>query len=188
MTDRGYPRVTLAAVALAAVWLTGCGGSNPVSTGPFGGNYGGESTCSTPLPPGSVFTDSDLAFRNAGPVAVIGEVSFSHIHGLRLLAAYAVPNTGRGGGYGDRSGYPPPQRDLPRGVLWSQRQHADGAHIPTTPPKPAEVDLVLVIQLTRASGTFSGIDLSYRTSGGRYHLHVDRSLTMRTKSSQKCSD
>jgi hypothetical protein len=186
-----YPcccRTVLAGAALAAISLAGCGGGVPVNTGPFGGsNYIGESTCSVPLAPYSVFTDSDLAFTNSGTTtAVIGKVSFTHIDGLRLLAAYAVPNTGQGGGYGDRMGYPPPQRDLPPGVLWSRRQRADGARIPPTPPKPAEVDLVLVIQLTGASGTFSGIDLYYHTSDGQYHMHVDRSLTLRTKNGQSC--
>jgi hypothetical protein len=171
--------------ALAAISVAGCG--NAVNTGPFGGSsYGGESTCSVPLPPYSVFTDSDLAFTNAGPAAVIDKVSFTHIRGLRLLAAFTVPNTGQGGGYGDRIGYPPPQRELPTGVLWSRRQRADGARIQATPRAPAAVDLVLVIQLTGASGTFSGIDLYYHTGAGQYHMHVERALTLRTQSGQGC--
>jgi hypothetical protein len=187
VTQCGAIRSALAGVVLAAISLAGCGGGNPVNTGPFGGSdYIGESTCSVPLPPHSVFTDSDLAFTNAGPTAVIDKVSFTHIHGLQLLAAYTVPNTGQGGGYGDRTGYPPPQRDLPPGVLWSRRQRADGATIPPTPPRPAEVNLVLVIQVTGASGTFSGIDLYYHTSDGQYHMHVDRALTLRTQSGQSC--
>jgi hypothetical protein len=133
-----------------------------------------------------VFTTESLAFRNAGPAAVIDKLSFTHIHGLRLLAAYTVPVTGHRGGYGDRAGPPPPQRDLPPGVLWSRRQRADGARIPSTPPKPAEVDLVLEIQLTSAAGTFSGIDLYYHTSDGQYHLHVNRSVTLRTNNRQHC--
>jgi hypothetical protein len=187
LTQRGHIRVALAGAVLATISLAGCGGGNPVNTGPFGGsNYLSESTCSVPLPPHSVFTDSDLAFNNAGPAAVIDKVSFTHIHGLRLLAAYTVPNTGRGGGYGDRIGYPPPQRDLPPGVLWSRRQRADGARIPPTPPKPAAVDLVLVIQIAGATGTFSGIDLYYHTPDGHYHMQVARSLTLRTRGSQRC--
>lgn len=188
MTRCGAKRSALAGAVLAAILLAGCGGGNhPVNTGPFGGrNYIGESTCSLPLPPHGVFTTEPLAFRNAGPTAMIDKLSFTHIHGLRLRAAYTVPNTGQGGGYGDRAGPPPPQRDLPPGVLWSRRQRADGARIPPTPPKPAEVDLVLAIQLISATGTFSGIDLYYHTLDGHYHMHVDRSVTLRTKKWQPC--
>ncbi len=185
VTRRGTIRSALAGAVLAAISLAGCGGGNPVNSGPFGGsNYSGEGTCSDPLPPHSVFTDSDLAFRNAGPAAMIDKVGFTHIRGLRLVAAYTVLNLEQGGGFGDAPGYPPP-RDLARGILWSQRQRADGAHIPPT-PKSDEVDLVLVMQLTSASGTFSGLDLYYHTPDGHYHMQVDRSLTLRTQSSQGC--
>jgi hypothetical protein len=187
MTCRGRMRTVLAVGALAVMLLTGCGGGNPVNTGPFGGkNYGGESTCTDPLPPHSVFTTNDLAFTNSGPAAVIDQVRLTHVRGIRLLAAYTVPIVGPGGGYGDRTGYPPPQRDLPRGVLWSRRQRADGAHIPPTPPKPAEVALVLVVQLTGSSGAFTGIDIHYHTADGHYEMDVVRSLYMRTRSSQSC--
>jgi len=91
----GTVRAALAGVVLAAISLAACGGGNPVNTGPFGGrNYIGEATCSVPLRHG-VFTDSDLAFSNAGPAAVIDKVGFTHIRGLRLLAAYAVLNLER---------------------------------------------------------------------------------------------
>lgn len=130
MTYRSRVRTALAAGSSAATLLAGCGGGrpvNPVNTGPFGGkNYGGVSTCTDPLPPHSDFATSDLAFTNSGPAAVIDQIRLTHARGLRLLAAYTVPVTGQGGGYGDRTGYPPPQRDLPRGVLWSRRQRADG--------------------------------------------------------------
>jgi hypothetical protein len=70
-------------------------------------------------------------------------------------------------------------------VLWSRRQRADGARIPPT-PRSAEVDLVLVVQLTGASGTFSGIDLYHHTSDDQYHMQIDRALTLRTQSGQSC--
>jgi hypothetical protein len=115
---------------------------------------------------------------------MIDKVSFTHIQGLRLVAAYTVLNLEQGGGFGDAPGFPPPS-DLARGILWSQRQRADGAHIPPT-PKPDEVDLVLVMQLTSANGTFSGLNLYYHTPNGHYHMQVDRSLTLRTQNSQSC--
>jgi hypothetical protein len=37
MTCRGRMRTVLAVGALAVMLLTGCGGGNPVNTGPFGG-------------------------------------------------------------------------------------------------------------------------------------------------------
>ncbi|HXB46629.1 MAG TPA: hypothetical protein VNW50_02630 [Streptosporangiaceae bacterium] len=188
MTHHGCGRAALAGAALAAISLAGCSEGNAVNTGPFGGSgFGGEAMCSDPLAPHAVYTaGSELAFRNAGPAAVIDKVSFTRIQGLRLLAAYTVPNTGQGGGYGNRIGYPPPQRDLPTGVLWFQRQRADGAHIPATPPKPAEVDLVLVIQLTSATGTYRGIDIYYHAADGHFHMHVDDMVTLRTKNDQAC--
>jgi hypothetical protein len=183
MTCRGSIWATLAAAALA-ISLIGCGAA--VNTGPFGGaSYGGQATCSEPLAPHGAFTASDLAFRNAGPAAVIDKVSFSRVHGLRLVAAYTVPNLETGGGYGDRMGYPPPQRDLPNGVLWSARQRADGAHIPATPPKQ-EVDLVLVIQLSGAAGYYRGIDIYYHTADAHYHMYVHDVVTLRTKNDQAC--
>jgi acyl dehydratase len=188
MTDRGAIRATLAAAALA-ISLAGCGGGDPaVNTGPLGGRgYGGQAMCSIALAPHAVYTaGSELAFRNAGPAVMIDKVTFTRVDGLRLVAAYTVPNTGQGGGYGDRLGYPPPQRDLQAGVLWSRRQRADGAHIPPTPPKPAAVDLVLVIQLTGATGTYQGIDIYYHTSGGHFHMHADDMVTLRTKNDQAC--
>ena len=190
MTHRIAVRVTLATAAVAAILLAGCSGDtvSPVNTGPFGGkDYGAQAMCSDPFAPHTVYTaGSEVAFRNVGPAAVIDKLSFTHIHGLRLLAAYVVPNTGQGGGYGNRIGYPPRQRDLPTGVLWDQRQSADGAHIPPTPPKPAEINLVLVIQLTSATGTYRGIDIYYHTTHGRYHMHADDMVTLRTKNSQPC--
>jgi hypothetical protein len=64
-------RAALGTVAVAAISLAGCGGTNPVNTGPFGGsNYIGEAMCSVPLPRHSVYTaGSELAFRNGGPAA-----------------------------------------------------------------------------------------------------------------------
>jgi hypothetical protein len=188
MTYRGAIWATLAAAALG-ISLAGCSGSDPaVNTGPLGGSgYGGQAMCSDALGPHGVFTaGSELGFRNAGPAVLIDKVTFTRIHDLRLVAAYVVPNTGQSGGYGNWGGYPPPQRDLPKGVLWSRRQLADGAHIPPTPPKPAEVNLVLVIQLTGATGTYRGIDIYYHTSDGRFHLHADDMVTLRTKNDQAC--
>jgi hypothetical protein len=177
------------AAVLATIALTGCGaGDAAVNTGPFGGQqYRGDATCTIALPPHTVYTDGDLAFRNSGgTTAVIDKVSFDHVHGLRLLAAYTVPNTGQGGGYGDWGGYPPPQRDLPASVIWADRQRADGAHIPHTAGTHASVDLVLVTELTAATGTFRGISIYYHATGDHYHMDVNIVLTLRTKNNQPC--
>jgi hypothetical protein len=128
MTIRRTGWAAFAAVVLAAVPLAGCGGGHPVSTGPFGNGGDTATTLCGPLSRGGVFTAGSIAaFRNSGPTAVIDRVSLSHLRGLQLLADYAVPIAGNEG-YGNLTGYPP--RDLSPGVLWSQRQRADGARIP----------------------------------------------------------
>jgi hypothetical protein len=180
-------RAVLAGAVLAVVSLAGCGGGNPVNTGPFGGsNYEGIVMCIAPQPDGAVFTaGSILLFSNSGPEAIIDKVSFTRLTGFRLLDAWTVPITGRMG-YEDATGYPLPARELPPGVLWSKRQRADGAHVPRT-PRHTSIALVLVLQLTGSLGTASGLNIYYHTSDGHYHMDVDRSVIMpRRNSHQKC--
>lgn len=184
MTLRRTAGAAFAAVTLAAMPLAGCGGGNPASTGPFG-NGGDQATrlCG-PLEPGRVFTAGSIAaFRNSGPAAVVDKVSLTHLRGLQLLAGYAVPITGNDG-YGNLTGYPP--RDLSPGILWPQRQRADGAHIPPSHGH-AYIDLVLVVKLVRAPGSADGVDVYYHTQSGHYHLHIRNGLTLTAKgTAQKC--
>ena len=101
-----------------------------------------------------------------------------------MLAGYAVPITGHEG-YGNLTGYPP--QDLSPGVLWSQRQRADGARIPQSPGH-AYVDLILVVKLVRATGSADGVDVYYNTRVGHYQLHMSNGLTLITiGSNQQCA-
>jgi len=179
VTVRRTAGATFAGAVLVAMPLAGCGGGNPVNTGPFGN--GGTSAIALCVPtekPDSVFTAGSVAaFRNGGPAAVIDKVSLTHLRGLRLLAAWAVAITGHEG-YGNWDG-PPSPRDLSPGVQWSQRQRADGARIPPTHGLDA-VDLVFVVKLLGQTGYFTGVDVHYHTSGGQYYLHISNALTLTT--------
>lgn len=184
MTFRRTAGAAFAAVALAAGPLAGCDGGSPATSAPFG-NGGDQATrlCG-PLRLGRVFTAGSIAaFRNSGRMAVIDKVALTHIHGLQLLADYAVPITGNDG-YGNLTGFPP--RDLSPGVLWSQRQRADGAHIPPSHGH-AYIDLVLVVRLVRALGSADGVDVYYHTQSRYYHLHIRNGLALTAiGTGQKC--
>ncbi len=184
MTLRRTAGAALAAVVLAAMSLAGCGGGNPVSAGPFGNGGDQVSRLCGPLKPGGAFTAGSIAsFTNSGPAAVIDKVTLTHLRGLQLLAGYAVPITGNDG-YGNLTGYPP--EDLSPGVRWSQRQRADGAHIPPSHGN-AYVDLVLVVKLVHAPGSTDGVSVYYHTRTGRYFLHLSNGLTLIAKGTdQKC--
>jgi hypothetical protein len=174
-----------AVVALAALPLVGCGGSNPVSTGPFGNGGDQASRLCGHLKLGGVFTAGSIAaFSNSGPNAVIDKVRLTHVHGLELLAGYAVPITGNDG-YGNLTGYPP--EDLSPGVRWAQRQRADGAHIPHSHGS-AYVDLVLVFKLVQTSGSIDGVSVYYHNRAGHYYLNLRNGLTLFAKGAdKKCS-
>jgi hypothetical protein len=181
-SSRAHARMTLrrmagamAATLLAAMSLAGCGGGDPVNTGPFG-NGGGvtEGWCS-PAPLKTYTAGGIAVIGNSGPAAVIDAVRLDHLRGLRLLATYVVPQTGRDE-FGDWNGIPSP-RELPLGVQWSKRQRAQGARIP--PEHGLDVtDLVLVVRLVGKVGSASGIDVYYHTADGHYHLHLNHSLEL----------
>jgi hypothetical protein len=167
--------VILAAAALAAMSLAGCGGGNP-GAGPFEYDDSPNGFCG-PLysQDRGVFTaGGQWVFGAAGP-AVIDKVSLSHPHGLRVLAAWAVLDTGEL--YGNWDGMPPSPRDLPPGVQWAHRQRADGARI--TPTRDDNHwSMVVVIKLVAGIGTTDGLDVYYHTSGGSYHLHMIDTLEL----------
>jgi hypothetical protein len=173
-----------AAAVLATMSLAGCGEGNPDTNGPFGNGGSQIARLCGPLKLGGVFTAGSIAsFTNAGPAAIIDKVSLTNLHGLRILARYAVPITGNEG-YGNITGYPP--EDLSPGVHWSQRQPAVGAHIPPS-HRHAFVDLVLVVRLVHAPGGTDGVDVYYHTPAGHYLLRLKTGLTLTAKGTgQKC--
>ncbi len=184
MTFRCTAGAAFAVVVLAAMPLAGCGGGNPVTTGPFGNGGNQVIRLCGPLKLGGVFTAGSIAvFRNAGPSAVIDKVSLNRLRGLELLADYVVPITGSEG-YGNLIGYPP--EDLSPGVHWSQRQQADGAHIAPSHGHDY-LDLVFVVKLMHAPGSADGVDVYYHTRAGHYHLHLRNGMTLIAKGTdQKC--
>lgn len=185
MTLRRTAGAAFAAVMLTAMPLAGCGGGNPVKAGPFGNGGDQASRLCGPLKLGGVFTAGSIAaFSNSGPDAVIDKVRLTHVHGLQLLADYAVPITGNDG-YGNLTGYPP--EDLSPGVHWSERQWADGAHVPRSHGS-AYVDLVMVVKLVHALGRTDGVSVYYHNRTGHYFLHLRNGLTLIAKGSdKKCS-
>jgi hypothetical protein len=173
VTPRRLSGVSIAAAALAAMLLAGCGGG----PGPFENHDSPNGFCA-PLRSQNrgVFTAGDQwTFSATGP-GVIDTVSLSHPHGLRVLAAYVVLDTGTDL-YGNYDGLPPSPRVLLPGVQWAHRQQADGARI--TPTHGDDLwNLVVVIKLVAGIGTTDGFDVYYHTSGGSYHLHMIDTLEL----------
>ncbi len=108
------------------------------------------------------------AFTNTGGTATIERVALTDPHGLRILAAYAVPVTGSSL-YGVLRGYPP-ARQLPPGVHWARRQRAEGAVIPHS--RGTQYNLVLVLKPAGRKGTARSVDVFYRAAGQEYHLQT----------------
>ena len=184
MIARRLSGVILAAVVLAAMPLAGCGGPNP-GAGPFENHDSPNGFCAQLYSRNrGVFTaGGQWTFRAAGP-GVIDKVSLSHPRGLRVLAAYAVLDTGTDL-YGNYDGIPPSPRFLPPGVQWSRRQQAGGARI--TPTRSGnQWNMVVVIKLVTRIGTTDGLDVSYHASGGSYHLHMIDTLELTDPASKVC--
>lgn len=157
-----------AAALLAAALLAGCSSGPAMNTGPFG-NGGTPGEECVEVPAGTVLSYGFEAFSNSGPAAIIEQAGLADPHGLRVLAAYAVPLTGTDA-YGVWFGYPPTAH-FPPGVQWSQRQRADGAHIPHSRGQDA-INLLLVIKPTARTGWARGVDVYYRSAGQHYHLRT----------------
>ena len=102
-----------AAALLAAAFLAGCSSGPAMNTGPFG-NGGSPGEECIEVPAGKVLSYGFEAFSNSGPAATIERAGLADPHGLRVLAAYAVPITGTDL-YGVWFGYPPTARISRRG-------------------------------------------------------------------------
>jgi hypothetical protein len=125
-----------------------------------------------PVRHGGVLSYGFEAFTNTGDTATIERVALTDPHGLRMLAAYAVPVTGSTL-YGVLDGYPPAHY-IPPGVHWAQRQRADGAIIPHS--GRTQINLVLVLKPTGAKGTAQAVDVFYQAAGQHYHLQTNTSI------------
>jgi hypothetical protein len=151
--------------------LVGCGSVGQGKIGPFGGS-GSPGTECVPIKTGDIVTDGFDKVANSGQAtAVIDKVAFADPHGLRQIAAYAVPVAG--GLYGDWTGYPP-DHPVP-GFHWAERQAADGATVPHT-TGPGGMNILVVAQVTGKRGTASGVDIYYHVGSQHYHLRTSTAL------------
>ena len=173
--------VCAAAVTLGCGLLAGCATGGPASSGPLSdGHTGGFEQCS-PVRPGGVLTYGFSMWYNLGQkVAVVDRVSLYRSHDLRLLAAYAVPATGTNL-WGASAGTPS-AASAPPGVLWSQRQNADGSRIPPRRRYKPTTNLLLVLRPVGTLGTAFGIDTYYRESGHRYRLFTNFPMAVAVRS------
>jgi len=160
-------------LACGLALIAACSGANAINTGPFspGAPSSDRNDLCTPVRRGGVLTLGMDAFPNTGGVpATIERVALTDPHNLQIIAAYAVPLTGKNL-YGVLDGTPP-ARHLPAGVQWAQRQRADGAVI----PPGAYTNLVLVLKPAGKKGTARSIDMFYRSAGQQYHFQTNTSL------------
>jgi hypothetical protein len=165
----GWPnRLRWGGLACGLALLAGCSAANAVNTGPFGGGGGDKNSICAPVRHGGVLSYGIEAFTNTGDTATIERVALTDPHGLRMLAAYAVPVTG------STLDGNPPARYIPPGVKRAQRQRADGAVIPHS--KGTQINLVLVLKPTGAKGTARAVDVFYRAGGQHYHLQTNTSI------------
>jgi hypothetical protein len=175
-------RMTVAAGAtfLAAATLVSC--SSALSVGPFAGPRQPGVEC-IPLQGAKVITDGFDAVRNHGSaVAVIDKFALVDLKGLQLIHAYAVPTQGQW--FGLQRGYPPGHFALFR-WHWNRRQNLTGASVPPEPGKYEYMNLVLVVALKAARGSYAGIDVWYHVGSNDYHLRTVAGL-MVTKRSTNC--
>jgi hypothetical protein len=159
-----------------ALLLAGCssGSTGPNTDGPFGSSpkTSPGSQCFW-APRNEVGTFAALVFANSGGQARIKKVSLVDARHLQLVAAWAVPITGRTL-MGVFDGYPPNKVDDGHGtpgVQWGRRQRADGATIAHIPGKGVD-NLVLVLKASGTEGTASTEDVYYTSGGTEYLLNL----------------
>ena len=159
-------------LACGLALIAACSGANAINTGPFSpvATSGDRNEVCAPVRPGGVLTYALDSFINSSSPATIERVALTDPHNLQIIAAYAVPLTGKNL-YGVLDGTPP-ARHLPAGVQWAQRQRADGAII----PPGAYTNLVLVLKPAGKKGTARSIDMFYRSAGQQYHFQTITSL------------
>jgi hypothetical protein len=159
-------------LACGLALIAACSGANAINTGPFngGGSSGDRNALCTLVHRDGVLSYGLDVFTNSGGPATIERVALTDPHNLQMIAAYAVPLTGNQA-YGVLDGAPP-ERHLPAGVHWAQRQRAGGAVI----PPGAQINLVLVLKPAGTKGTARSVDVFYRSAGQQYHFQTVTSI------------
>jgi hypothetical protein len=156
-----------AVVALAGV-VAGCSSGPPAvsADGPLAGAAPGGSDCG-PARPGAGFTFGIETFQNVGHTTlVLDSVALRDPRGLRLIGAYADPNSQRSWLVGAVPGWPPESfPGFPNPPTWKDRQPVPGFRV-----APGEwFNMVIGVEAPRRpGGSTSGLIISYHDSAGRY--------------------
>ena len=146
--------------------LAVCGSAAP-GRGPLGPDEATGNVCMQDVTT-SVVTFGWPYVRNAGGTpAVITAVALAHSRGVKLLTAFAVPQTGTVG-YGAQLGPPPGDLRLP-GFQWSEHRDAVGATIRKS-QQVKQTDLLYVVEMLSDRATASGVIVRYRVGSQHYTL------------------
>lgn len=167
----------LAALLAAAGIYVAVDGPVPhaANTGPLGagGNYGQDisAPCS-----GSLITDGNNAFRNAGQEPVmIHSISLLRPHGMKLLRAYVVLVTPNSRGVSDLHGLSPgvpPANDPPGDHYpWFRHKPAIGTPIRYYRDRRWYTNLLLIIKTTGHISSYRGVNVYYSADGQNYQWH-----------------
>jgi hypothetical protein len=156
--------LTLVALAAVLVIILRPSASAVTLGGPLG-PPGNLSTLCTPSRLGQPVTIGLQNFTNSSHDTVtIDRVTLASPRNLTLAGAYTVP-----GRYlvGVWPTFPPPARQLVKGVQWAKRRHPAGARV----PPGGWVNVVAGVDPTRrGQDTTTGIVVWYHDGGTRYEL------------------
>jgi hypothetical protein len=174
--------LVLAAVLPVAV-LAGCNSGPPAVSagGPLAGAAAGGNACG-PARPGAGFTFGIETFQNAGhSTLVLDSVALRDPRGLRLIGAYADPNSQRSWLVGAIGGWPPqPPPGFPNPPTWKDRQPVPGFRL-----GPGQwFNMVIGVEAPRRpGGSTSGLVIRYHDSAGSYVVEDHFGYSLVTRSS-----
>lgn len=154
----------LTAVVLAAVLVVVLRPFTPAVAdgGPLGPEDNPGSMC-VPGRLGHGDTDGFESYTNSGPgTVVIDRVSVASSRNLKIIGGYALPGRAAVGVW---TRFPPPVRQLPKGVQWSKRQPIPGTRV--APHQWVNLAIGLV-PMRDAPGTSAGIVVWYHDGSQHY--------------------
>jgi hypothetical protein len=163
----GAAVVIAAAVLTAVLWPSSPGS---LADGPFGqSNQTDQASECIPIA-GRIITYGFEGVRNAGSAdAVIQRIGYVNPHHLKVLSAFVVPPH-NGDLYGGISGYPPPWMHTER-TLKVPPAHGTGVD--------SYANVILVTELTGATGHADAVYLDYQESGTQYRYRTITALTVK---------
>jgi len=109
-------------------------------------------------------TEGSDSFDNTGDsTLVIDSVTLASARHLRLVGAYIVPGRYVVGGW---ASFPPPARQLDKGVQWAKRRRPAGTRV-----LPGHwINIVVGLEPTAAIGSTAGIEVHYHDGYADYEL------------------